>query len=138
MAVEVLNRQRRFVVDTEALEAVASSTLEAVEHPGRDLTVTLSNDRRLRALNRQYRGKDKPTDVLSFPYDEEGGPIGDVIISVERAATQAAERGHSAQRELEILTLHGVLHVTGYDHESDDGTMDRIEKRLRKRFLKTT
>lgn len=136
MAVEVLNRQRRFPVDSSALMRVAEATLEAVGLRDVDLTITLSNDRRLRALNRAYRGKDRPTDVLSFPYDDEGGPIGDLIISVERADLQARDRGHGLQRELEVLTLHGTLHVCGYDHETDDGTMDRLEAKLRRRLLK--
>lgn len=136
MAVEVLNRQRRFPVDSSALVRVAEATLEAVGLRDVDLTITLSNDRRLRALNRAYRGKDRPTDVLSFPYDDEGGPIGDLIISVERADLQARDRGHGLQRELEVLTLHGTLHVCGYDHETDDGTMDRLEAKLRRRLLK--
>jgi probable rRNA maturation factor len=135
MAVEVINRQRRYQTDRERLAEVAASTLAAVERDGAEVSVTLSNDRRLRALNRMYRGKDKATDVLSFPYDEPGGPLGDVIISVDRAYAQAAERGHSLQRELELLTLHGTLHVCGYDHETDNGEMDRIERRLRKRFV---
>lgn len=136
MAVEVLNRQRRFPVDSSALVRVAEATLEAVGLRDVELTITLSNDRRLRALNRAYRGKDRPTDVLSFPYDDEGGPIGDLIISVERADLQARDRGHGLQRELEVLTLHGTLHVCGYDHETDDGTMDRLEAKLRRRLLK--
>jgi probable rRNA maturation factor len=76
--------------------------------------------------------------VLSFPYDEDGGPIGDVVISIDRAAAQAAERGHGLQRELELLTLHGTLHVCGYDHETDDGEMDRLERRLRRRLVTAT
>lgn len=135
MAVEVLNRQRRFRVDPARLVAVADGALRAVGREGAEVSVTLSNDRRLHALNRDYRGKDKPTDVLSFPYDEEGGPLGDVIISVDRALAQAAERGHDLQRELELLTLHGTLHVCGYDHETDDGEMERLERRLRRRLV---
>ncbi|MCC6745671.1 MAG: rRNA maturation RNase YbeY [Acidobacteria bacterium] len=135
MAVEVLNRQRRFPVDACRLAAIAEATIAAAGHPGRELAVTITNDRRLHLLNRQYRGKDKPTDVLSFPYDEPCGPIGDVVVSIDRARAQAEEKGHGLQRELEILVLHGSLHVCGYDHETDDGEMDRIEKRLRKRLL---
>jgi rRNA maturation RNase YbeY len=135
VTVEVLNRQRRFAVDPDPLAAIADATLAAVGRGGADLTLLLSNDRRLRELNRDYRGKDRPTDVLSFPYDDLAGPIGDVVISVDRATAQAGERGHSLQREMELLTLHGTLHVCGYDHETDDGTMDRLERRLRKRLL---
>jgi probable rRNA maturation factor len=135
MGVEVISRQRRYTFDRSRLAEVSSGALAAVGRAGAEVTVTLSNDRRLRALNRTYRGKDKPTDVLSFPYDEPEGPLGDVVISVDRAAAQAEERGHSLQHELELLTLHGTLHVCGYDHETDDGEMDRLERRLRKRLV---
>jgi probable rRNA maturation factor len=135
VAVEVLNRQRRHAVDAARLGVVAERALDAVGRAGADVSVTISNDRRLRELNRAYRGKDKPTDVLSFPYDEEGGPLGDVIISVDRALAQAGERGHDLQREIELLTLHGTLHVCGYDHETDDGEMDRLERRLRRSLV---
>src|SRR6185369_14737319 len=131
----VLNRQRRHVVDAARLVAVSSGALAAVGHAEADVSVTLSNDRKLRVLNRTYRGKDKPTDVLSFPYDEPGGPLGDVVISIDRALEQAASNGHGLQREVEILTLHGTLHVCGYDHETDDGEMDRLERRLRRSLL---
>jgi len=135
MAVEVFVRQRRYTLDRARIASVAEATLEAIDRASGDLTVTVSNDRRLHALNLTYRGKDKPTDVLSFPYDEPEGPLGDVIISIDRAAAQAEERDHSLQREVELLTLHGTLHVCGYDHETDDGEMDRIERRLRRRLL---
>ena len=135
MAAEVLNRQRRFPVRADRLIEIADATLTAAGHDGRDVTVTITNDRRLHDLNLRFRGKDKPTDVLSFPYEEPDGPIGDIVISVDRAAAQAIEKRHDVQRELEILVLHGSLHVCGFDHETDDGEMDRIERRLRRRLL---
>ena len=91
MAVEVFNRQRRFAVDADRLEAVASGALGAVGRKDADVTVTISNDRRLHHLNRTYRGKDRPTDVLSFPYDDDDGPLGDVVISVDRAAAAVGQ-----------------------------------------------
>jgi len=135
MGVEVLNRQRRHPVDTARLASVADRTLGAVGRSGADMTVSISNDRVLRRLNRDYRSKDKPTDVLSFLYDEDDGPIGDIAISIDRASAQASDRGHSLQRELELLTLHGTLHVCGYDHEADTGEMDALERKLRRRLL---
>jgi probable rRNA maturation factor len=134
VSVEVINRQRRFDVDAARLARVAEDALAAVGRGDADLAVIISNDRRLRALNRSYRGKDRPTDVLSFPYEGDD-LIGDVVVSADRASAQAAERGHSLQREVELLVLHGTLHVCGYDHETDDGTMDRLERRLRKKLL---
>lgn len=135
MPVEIFNRQRRFRIDGDRIAAVADRTLGAVGHEAAEMSLTITNDRKLHELNRSFRGKDKPTDVLSFPYDEPEGPLGDVVISIDRANAQAAERGHSLQREVELLALHGTLHICGYDHETDNGEMDRIERRLRKKFL---
>jgi probable rRNA maturation factor len=99
--------------------------------------VRFTSDRAMRALNRDYRGKDYPTDVLSFP----GGPspdghhLGDVVVAVPTALRQAAAAGDTAERELRRLLLHGVLHCLGYDHETDEGEMERLERRLRRRWL---
>jgi probable rRNA maturation factor len=93
-------------------------------------TVAIVSDFRVRALNRQYRKKDEPTDVLSFPAG--GGPyLGDVVIAAGVARRQARQAGHSLRTELRILALHGLLHLLGYDHERDDGQMARLERRLR-------
>ena len=94
------------------------------------LTIALVSDARIRALNRRFRGKDRATDVLSFPA-EEAGVLGDVVIAAGVAARQAVEAGHSLQAEFRVLALHGLLHLLGYDHEHDDGRMARLERRLR-------
>ena len=94
------------------------------------LTIALVSDARIRALNRRFRGKDRATDVLSFPADE-SGVLGDVVIAAGVAARQAIEAGHSLQAEFRVLALHGLLHLLGYDHEHDDGRMARLERRLR-------
>ena len=112
------------------------SAAEAVGLTG-EFSVLLAGDERLRALNLQFRGLDKPTDVLSFPAlaeVETGGQGGDLAISIETAATQAAEHGHTLQIEVKVLILHGLLHLAGYDHEHDQGRMRRRETVLRKRF----
>ena len=96
------------------------------------MTVAIVSDARVRALNRQYRKKDKATDVLSFS-SEERGFLGDVVIASGVAARQAREAGHSLATEVRVLALHGLLHLLGYDHERDDGRMARLERRLRKR-----
>jgi len=96
------------------------------------MTVAIVSDARVRALNRQYRKKDTPTDVLSFPAQERGF-LGDVVIASGVAARQAREAGHSLAIEVRVLALHGLLHLLGYDHERDDGRMARLERRLRKR-----
>jgi probable rRNA maturation factor len=153
LAVVAVNRQRRRRVDTARLTAVLRGAAEALSVRG-EVALVLAGDRALRTLNRRYRGKDKPTDVLSFPgpCHEHAGPLGarrdecaacvgqapglgDIVISVDTAARNARRLGRTLPRELEVLALHGFLHVLGYDHETDDGTMDRLERRLRKRLL---
>ena len=101
---------------------------------GRAFCCLLADDRELRRLNRQFLGKDYPTDVLSFP---EPGPdefLGELAISVERAKEQAKLLGHTIEEEIKILMLHGVLHLLGMDHEKDRGRMARAETRLRKKL----
>jgi probable rRNA maturation factor len=95
------------------------------------MTIAIVPDARVRALNRTYRRKDAPTDVLSFPSDERGY-LGDVVIAAGVARRQARAAGHSLQIELRVLALHGLLHLLGYDHERDDGRMARLERRLRR------
>jgi probable rRNA maturation factor len=94
------------------------------------MTVAIVPDARVQALNRRFRRKDTPTDVLSFPA-EERGYLGDVVIAAGVATRQARDAGHSLHTELRILALHGLLHLLGYDHETDDGRMARVERRLR-------
>jgi probable rRNA maturation factor len=89
--------------------------------------VLIADNRRLRALNRRFRGKNAPTDVLSFPH----AAGGDIAISAEIALENAGRYRHSPAAELKILILHGMLHLAGHDHEHDDGQMARIEARLR-------
>jgi probable rRNA maturation factor len=102
------------------------------------VTVLLTTDRRIRRLNRAFRGKDKATDVLSFPADglirRQEKFAGDVAISVETARRQAAGCGHSWGTEIKVLILHGLLHLAGYDHEADAGRMARRERMLRMRL----
>jgi probable rRNA maturation factor len=116
-----------------------------------EVAVALATDARVRTLNRQYRRKDQPTDVLAFPSDEsrapstglrqgyggqaESGTLGDIIIATGVARRQAREAGHSEQTELRVLALHGLLHLLGYDHHdrADRGRMARVEARLRSR-----
>src|SRR5271155_3129556 len=98
------------------------------------VSVLVTSSRELQGLNRRFRGKNKPTDVLSFPAMPGlmRGFAGDVAISAEIAALNAHRLGHTAAEEIRILTLHAVLHLAGYDHELDDGGMERKEARLRK------
>jgi len=105
-----------------------------------EVSVLLTTDKAIRRLNRDFRGKNKPTDVLSFPAE---GPMpgtaaeqiaGDLAISVDTARRQAADQGHALTCELKVLILHGLLHLAGYDHEADDGKMARRERKLRAEF----
>jgi probable rRNA maturation factor len=124
---------------------------------GRAFDILITGDAELRRLNRDFRGQDYATDVLSFPaagqqtlpdgrgsdgsrteprpgYPLAGAPapfLGDIAISLARARAQAREFGHSIEQEIQILMLHGVLHLCGHDHESDSGAMARAEKRWR-------
>lgn len=120
-----------------ALTAFLTQASEAAKLRG-DVAVLLTSDAHLRRLNRDFRGKDRPTDVLSFPASESlhGNRLmaGDLAISVDTAARQAKERAHPLTTELQILMLHGLLHLAGYDHEADAGRMARKEAALRRRF----
>jgi probable rRNA maturation factor len=100
------------------------------------VTVLLTTDAAMRDLNRRFRGKNKPTDVLSFPAADlvQSQEKGDLAISMETARRQAAEQGHALTCELKVLILHGVLHLAGYDHETDAGEMLRRERSLRARL----
>ena len=107
--------------------SVLQKTAEVYDiQPQTEVSIVLANDEYIHALNREYRGKDCPTDVLSFALNEGEDPevlngpeevlLGDIIISIETATRQAEEYGHSLERELAYLTVHGILHLLGYDH----------------------
>ena len=139
--VEVVNRQRRHALDCAEWGRFAARALDRIG-VGRETGVTIAfvSDRAIRELNGRFRGKRAATDVLSFPAGQdaweqaEGKTLGDVVISVEHAAEQAAEHGLEFERELAQLILHGLLHLCGYDHEADEGEMDALELRLRRRL----
>lgn len=111
--------------------------LDELAPAGGSFALRLAGDRTLRRLNRDFRGRDAVTDVLSFPGGEgpEGRHLGDVVISVPAARRQAAAAAHPVARELRLLALHGLLHCLGHDHETDRGEMTRLERRLRQRWL---
>jgi probable rRNA maturation factor len=98
-----------------------------------EVSILFCGDRRMRTLNRRYRRKDRPTDVLAFPAEADG-LLGDIVISLPYASRQAKRLGEPASREIDRLLLHGLLHLLGYDHETDEGEMDALEASLRRRL----
>lgn len=111
--------------------ARARDFLKSLGIPNAELSILITTDRRIRALNARWRGKDAPTDVLSFPL-EEPGHLGDLVISLDTARRQARAGGWSLARELGRLVAHGLLHLVGLDHErpADARRMARAEERL--------
>ena len=138
--IEVVNRQRKRPVDCERWQAFATKASRALPVAVEGLTVAFVSDRAMRELNRMWRGKRTTTDVLSFPAEQadfekaEGLSLGDIVISIEQAAAQAKEHRLSLENEVAQLILHGLLHLSGYDHETDHGEMNRLELKLRKRL----
>lgn len=135
--IEVVNRQRKIKINLRGWSeyAVSASRLipEAVE---KSLTVAFVSDRKIKELNRLYRGADKTTDVLSFAseadeYDDRTDYLGDIVVSLEQAQRQAEENNLELEIEIKQLILHGILHLCGYDHETDFGEMNEKELKLR-------
>ncbi|MFZ0819838.1 MAG: rRNA maturation RNase YbeY [Candidatus Acidiferrales bacterium] len=140
----ILNRQKRVRIHTTPLERFEARVRHALALGGRELTVCFVDDREIARLNKKFRGKAKPTDVLSFPATGNGDSsfplahhrnyLGDIAISPETARRNANRDGIALDRELRVLILHGVLHLTGHDHEKDNGEMERKEMRLRRKL----
>ena len=130
-----LDNKTTLAVDLEALEKIAQ-TLSSKE-----VELIITDDQTIQALNAEYRGKDSTTDVLSFPIEAPfteqsifGMPLGSVIIAESFVKEKATAFGHSIQDELSLLFIHGMLHLLGFDHESDDGEMRVREKELIEQF----
>lgn len=150
----IVNRQRRIPVRLSELERFAVRARRALRLPEDSLTICLVTDAQITRWNGAYRSKSEPTDVLSFPADENGGRrrqqnpktqrdtgttmarstpyLGDIAIAPAVALRNSRRRGQDLDAELRILILHGMLHLMGYDHESDNGQMVRRERRLRR------
>ncbi|MCI5567076.1 MAG: rRNA maturation RNase YbeY [Veillonellaceae bacterium] len=141
----ILDVDDGIAVDDELKQSIidaAAKVMQMYDVPNGEVSITLTDDDFIHRLNKKYRGIDRPTDVLSFALDEsvepdiEGGPdvdaIGDIIISMERAREQAAEYGHSIKRETVFLTVHGMLHLLGYDHMEEQ---DRLEMEAEQRHV---
>lgn len=133
----IVDLQRKICIEKDVIELfVARLCTETEEIAGKHFSVAFVSDRRMKALNKVFRGVNKTTDVLSFPYDRDDfdpdtANLGDIVISAEQAAKQADDNGLSLDIELKQLILHGALHLCGYDHASDDGEMNLRELELR-------
>jgi probable rRNA maturation factor len=150
----ILNRQRAVRVARGPLEEFFRRVLREMHLRDSDITICFVSDAEIARMNSAFRGKKGPTDVLSFPAgtgkkkktytedtestddaeDAEKSYLGDIAIAPETARRYAKKNGRSLSNELRVLILHGVLHLLGYDHETDRGEMDRIERKLRRRF----
>jgi probable rRNA maturation factor len=138
--IEVVNRQRKLKLDNERWQKFVEKAWQVIPTTAQGVTVAFVSDRAMRELNRLWRHKHGTTDVLSFPVGQdefekaEGSSLGDVVISVEQAARQAKENGLTLDQEIAQLILHGLIHLCGYDHSTDDGEMNKLEFRLRRRL----
>lgn len=132
----LLNRQRTVQADCDAVRRFLRRLAAAMETPG--FTVCLLSDPAIRRFNRKFRGVDRATDVLSFPAAESGNGtteyLGDILISAETARANGRRYGLRLEEEIQVLALHGVLHLLGYDHERDHGEMARLERRWSRRL----
>ncbi|MDQ4120798.1 MAG: rRNA maturation RNase YbeY [Acidobacteriota bacterium] len=135
--IEIINRQRKIKIKPESFHDFTEKAVNAVnEARGKTCTVAFVSDKKMTELNRMFRGKNSTTDVLSFPnepdeFEDAENNLGDIVISLEQAARQATENNLSLDTEIKQLVLHGILHLCGYDHETDRGEMNRLELKLR-------
>ena len=138
--IEVVNRQRKVPVDCERWKAFVTKSAKLVPAKVDGVTVAFVSDRSMRELNRRWRGKSATTDVLSFPssqdeFEKQEAPsLGDIVISIEQAARQARDNGLTLDGEIAQLILHGLVHLCGYDHSTDNGEMNELELRLRQKL----
>ncbi len=126
--IEITN-ETGYTPNKNLLEAVAAELTD------RDIELVFTDNAAIREMNRQTRGIDAPTDVLSFPLEKVPfAPLGEIVISVEYARQKAGQYRNSLDDEIALLFIHGLLHLLGYDHENDDGEMRRKEEELIRRF----
>jgi rRNA maturation RNase YbeY len=137
----ILNRQKKIRLSPSALQLFLREIQRQLKLEDAQVTVAFVSDAEIARWNQNYRHKKGPTDVLSFPAVTNGAPskksekfLGDIAIAPETARRYAKKNARTLQQELRVLMLHGVLHLMGYDHESDNGRMNRIEQKLRRRF----
>ena len=130
--IRITDRQRRLSLDREGVAALAEWVLGREGRGEGELSLLFTSNRRIRELNRRYLGRDRPTDVLAFPQEGDGGLLGDVVISTEQVIAQAPEYGQSAGEELALCLIHGILHLTGW---ADHPRAEREKTRRREQSL---
>jgi probable rRNA maturation factor len=145
----ILNRQRRIPLAVGPLTSFCEQVRRELGFPEESVTVCFVSDPAIARMNRKFRGKQGPTDVLSFPahrsrgrgarllrrrQTRQGHYVGDIVISPETARRYARRRSHGLASELRVLILHGMIHLAGFDHENDSGEMLQLERRLRRRL----
>ncbi|MGI8669121.1 MAG: rRNA maturation RNase YbeY [Aridibacter sp.] len=134
---EIVNQQRKIKIVSHNFKLFVRKSLKLIpETKGKFLTIAFVSDKKIKELNNQFRNKNSVTDVLSFIYEADGfetdeNYLGDIIISVEQAKKQALENDLNLDLEIKQLILHGILHLCGYDHETDKGEMNELELKLR-------
>jgi probable rRNA maturation factor len=135
---EIINQQRKIKIEVQDFQAF---TEKAIGHlaVGKTATIAFVSDKKMSQLNRDFRGKNSTTDVLSFPFeadefDTDDTFLGDIIISLEQAERQAIENNLTLELEVKQLILHGILHLLGYDHETDNGEMNDLELKWREKL----
>lgn len=135
--IELINQQRKVKLSLESFRAFTEKAVKAIpETENKSLIVVFVSDRKMRELNKMFRAKNSTTDVLSFPFEADEFEnneqnLGDIVISAEQAARQAIENHLELEIEIKQLILHGILHLCGYDHETDRGEMNTLELKLR-------
>ena len=138
--IEIINRQRAHKINQSEWAHFAQRALQSIQQRQQSATVVFVSDATIRKLNRQFRGQSYATDVLSFAIEPEAFErenalhLGEIVVSTERAAVQAKQNGLTFKNEVQQLILHGLIHLCGYDHETDDGEMNRLELKLRKKL----
>ena len=140
--IDIVNGQRDRQINQKHWRDFAARAIEAIGNRHKTVTIVFVSDSAIRKLNKQFRDKDYATSVLSTHWMNESEPfenenrsqLGEIVISVQRAAAQAKENGLTFSNEVEQLILHGLLHLCGYDHETDKGEMNRLELKLRKKL----
>jgi probable rRNA maturation factor len=138
--IQIINRQKRVSFNRKSIALFCTATLRSLDYQPTVLSIVLVEKREIQSLNRLYRQRDYATDVLSFSYEDammEGSHfLGEIVIAPEVAIKQAAGRQAAPERELRRLLLHGILHLLGYDHESDGGRMNQMQiKLMRRKFF---